>query len=275
MQQNIFVKNIRKGDTYELEGYAIIVHNPEIRQLGSWNTNNNSCELFHDHPATAYQLEIDLTVQGLYQKVELGFILSDRFEYCYRNKISINTTRRMTELMQRLATAPSVGLKDEVLSLKQKYLLPTAEGEERASARFDLADALKNSFEDKIPDKFDLWHSFLRSCVEYIDWVLVVEHLDIGRWLYEPKFDYPLYDYINSLTWDVVHHIESNDPPEIDRLVERFPEIEALADNLQDWFIKELRHPVTARNVFAQLILTGIHCIDWADIARTVSQKES
>ena len=129
---------------------------------------------------------------------------------------------------------------------------------------------MENWFEEKIPDTSNIWYDFLRDTIEFIDWVLVAQALDVGHWLYKPKLDNPLYDYTNSLTWTVVHYIECGSFPSLKCLAERFPEADSLADQLQEWFIKQLRRSVTTRDPFAQLVLAGIHCVDWFDVAQSV-----
>jgi len=273
MNQIICLKEDIIPGTNTLEGYRVVVYNPEIKQLGSWYTSSRTCELqFLD--ADPYNLEASLSKQG-YHQVTLEFLLSDRFRYCSEKNVVISTTRRITDLMQKLIETPSAGLVKDVVALKMEHLLPDLEGEDRKDARVSLGDALENWFEEKVPDKQNVWYDFLRDTIEFIDWVLVAQSLDVGHWLYEPKFDNPLYDYANSLTWTVVHYIECGKFYSLKRLAQKFPEANSLADELQKWFIKQLCRSVTTRDPFAQLVLAGIHCVDWFDVAQSVIEAEA
>lgn len=270
MPQSVFLKEDVIPDTQNLKGFQVVVHNPELKQLGTWHTTAITCELHHNYAMDAYSLDVDLTAQG-YQKIEPLFIQGDRFEYAWKNKVILSTARRITELIQRLLTTPRVGFAKDVVAYKQEYLLPELQGNERLGACINLGDALKNWFEDKVSDSDNIWFAFLRDILEFVDWQLVAQYLDSGHWPYEPRLDNPLYDFTNSLTWSVYHYMESRDFP-VKTIVKRHngSNIDLLADELQEWFIKQLPYSVTRRNIFSQLMLTGIHCVDWFDIARSL-----
>jgi hypothetical protein len=264
-----FVKEDIIPGTNTLEGYRVLAYNHKNKQMGSWFTDQRFCSL-QDLDTDPYQLEVNLTLkQDFFNKVEFEFLVGDYFMNAAANKAVINTTRRITDLVQRVITAPSAGFVKDVQRFKEEYLVPDIEGEERKAARVALGDALENWFEEKIPDKDNIWFTFLRDTIEFVDWVLVAHYIDVGHWLYQPRLDNPLYDYTNSLTWSVVYYIESNDHPRLDSITNRYPQVEELADKIQGWFIKQLPHSVLTRDIFAQLVLNGIHCVDWVDVARS------
>jgi hypothetical protein len=266
--QNIFVKeNIIPG-TQILEGYTVIVHNPENKQYGLWDTNSLWCSLDTNFNVDPNQIYSSLLGEQGYNEVDLEFILGDRFQYAYQNKVVLSTTRRITGLMQRLLISPSIGLLDDVIAYKQEYLVPGIEHDLGTYAQ--LGKALEDWFEEKVPDKDNLWFYFLRDILEFVDWRMLAQGITLGHWSYEPKLDNKLYDFSNSLTWSVYHYIESKDLPRIQTLVKRYNKDESLADELQEWFVNHLPHSVVRRDIFSQLMLEGIHCVDWLDIARSL-----
>jgi|GEM_PF-3594887 hypothetical protein len=282
MKQNIFVKEDIIPGSQTLDGYRVVVHNTEINQYGSWTTDSNSCHFDTNFGADPDELEYRLTVQQDYNKVDLDFILGDRFQYACKNKAIINTTRRITNLMQELIIDPRNKLLGDVNAFQREYLLPGIEGEARKDARVSFADALENWFEGKVSDTHNIWFDFLREIIAYVDWKLIAQFLDVGHWVYQPKLDSTSYEYYtNSLTWTVVYFIESNesdgrlaDARLIERLIkshlEQKADINVLADQLHDWFVKKLPYSTTTRAVNAQLVLAGIDCVDWCNVARSL-----
>jgi len=290
-KQNIFVKEDIIPGTQTLDGYRVVVHNYEINQYGSWYTGANSCDLDTNFGTDPYQLDVNLTVKQNYNKVDLNFILGDRFEYAWKSKAVINSTRRITSLMQDLITDSRNKLLKDVIAFKREHLVPGVEREERQGYRVNLADALESWFDEKIPETRDtIWYNFLRETLGYVDWILIAQALDVGHWLHEPKWDSVMYEYYtNSLTWTVVHFIESNgfhalpsdfrlmEPGElpvvarfIKQHLEKKADIDSLADQLHDWFIKKLPYSVNSRDVNSQLVLAGIQCVDWPNVARSL-----
>jgi hypothetical protein len=270
--QSIFVKENIIPNTQILEGYTVLVHNPENKQCAVWNTNLLWCSLDTNFFANPSELSMIFTENQGYSKVDLEFILGDRFKYAYQNKVVLSTTKRITGLLQRLIISPSIGLLDDVMAYKQEYLVtaPGVENDLRDYAH--LGDALKDWFKTKVPDTDNIWFNFLRDILKCVDWQMVAQEITLGSWLSEPKIDQPVNGCSNFLTWSVHHYVGNSkkELPKLQNLAKRYNNAESLADELQDWFVKHLPHSVVRRDIFSQLMLEGIHCVDWLDIAESL-----